>query len=159
MVPKAKIRGSGSWATGRSLQWRHNECDGVWNHRHFDCLLDRLFRPRSKKISKLRVLHLAIFFSFIVFQFFSGKYQDFFCLVKTKIHLRTKRMPPLGANTSECIRFTSWYMMTSSIGNIFRVTGLLCGEFTGEFPTQRPVTRGFDVFFDLHLNKGDTWYL
>ena len=23
----------------------------------------------------------------------------------------------------------------------------------GEFPTQRPVTRSFDVFFDLHLNK------
>ena len=24
---------------------------------------------------------------------------------------------------------------------------------TGELPTQRPVTRSFDVFFDLHLNK------
>ena len=24
---------------------------------------------------------------------------------------------------------------------------------TGEFPTQRPMTRSFDVFFDLHLNK------
>ena len=24
---------------------------------------------------------------------------------------------------------------------------------TGEFPSQRPVTRRFDVFFDLHLNK------
>ena len=23
----------------------------------------------------------------------------------------------------------------------------------GEFPTQRPVTRSFDVFFDLRLNK------
>ena len=31
----------------------------------------------------------------------------------------------------------------------------LCGEITGpgEFPTQRPVTRSFDVFFDLRLNK------
>ena len=46
-------------------------------------------------------------------------------------------------------------MMTSSNGNILHVTGLLCGEFTslGEFPTQRPVTRGFGVFFDLRLNK------
>ena len=46
-------------------------------------------------------------------------------------------------------------MMTSSSGNIFRVTGHLCGEFTGpgEFPTQRPVTRSFDAFFDLRLNK------
>ena len=46
-------------------------------------------------------------------------------------------------------------MRTSSTGNIFCVTGPLCGEFTGpgEFPTQRPVTRSFDVFFDLRLNK------
>ena len=38
-------------------------------------------------------------------------------------------------------------MMTSPNGNISRVTGPLCGEFTvtGEFPAQRPVTRGFDV--------------
>ena len=45
--------------------------------------------------------------------------------------------------------------MTSSNGSIFRITGHLCGEFTGpgEFPTQRPVTRSFDVLFDLSLNK------
>ena len=46
------------------------------------------------------------------------------------------------------------HMMTSSNGNIFPVTGPLCREFTGpgEFLTQRPVTRSFDVFFDLRLN-------
>ena len=46
-------------------------------------------------------------------------------------------------------------MTTSSNGNIFRATGPLCGEFigSGEFPTQRAVTRSFDVFFDLRLNK------
>ena len=47
-------------------------------------------------------------------------------------------------------------MMTSSNGNIFCVTGQLCGEFTGPQwipPAQRPVTRSFDVFFDLRLNK------
>ena len=47
-------------------------------------------------------------------------------------------------------------MMTSSNGNIFRVTGPLCGgnsPVPGEFPTQRPVTRSFDVFFELRLNK------
>ena len=44
--------------------------------------------------------------------------------------------------------------MTSSIGDIFRVTGHLCGEFTGPrwIPAQRPVTRSFDVFFDMRLN-------
>ena len=61
------------------------------------------------------------------------------------------------------------FMMTSSNGNIFRVTGYLCGEFTGDFrvtdhlcgeitgplevPAQMPVTQSFDVFFDLRLNK------
>ena len=55
-----------------------------------------------------------------------------------------------------CFLYQNWvFMMTSSNGNIFRVTGSLCGEFTGpgELPTQRPVTRSFDVFFDLRLNK------
>ena len=58
------------------------------------------------------------------------------------------------------IRYGSNYkymysIMTSSNGNIFRVTGPLCGEFTGpgEFPTQRPVTRSFGVFFVLRLSK------
>ena len=50
-------------------------------------------------------------------------------------------------------RFTDAYMFTSSNGSIFRVTGPLCGEFTGEFPSQRPVTMSSDVFFDLRLNK------
>ena len=36
-----------------------NERDGASNHRHFDCLLKRLFRRRSKKISKLRVTGLC----------------------------------------------------------------------------------------------------
>ena len=46
-------------------------------------------------------------------------------------------------------------MMTSSNGYLFRDTGPLCGEFTGpgEFPAQRPMTRSFDVFFDLRLNN------
>ena len=46
------------------------------------------------------------------------------------------------------------HMMTSSNGNIFRVTGPLWGNspVIGEFPSQRPVTRSFDVFFDLRLN-------
>ena len=46
-------------------------------------------------------------------------------------------------------------MMTSWNGNIFRVTGPLCGEFTGHrwIPLTKPVTRSFDVFFDLRLTK------
>ena len=50
---------------------------------------------------------------------------------------------------------TMEHMMTSSNGTIFPVTDHLCGNspVPGEFPEQRPVTRTFDVFFDLPLNK------
>ena len=34
-----------------TLQWRHNGHDGVSNHQLHDCLLNRLFRRRSKKTS------------------------------------------------------------------------------------------------------------
>ena len=47
-------------------------------------------------------------------------------------------------------------LMTSSNGNIFRITGHLCAgnsPVPGEFPTQRPVTRSFDVYFDLRPDK------
>ena len=41
-----------------ALQRRHNELDGVSNHQRLDCLLNRLFRNRSKKTSKLCVTSL-----------------------------------------------------------------------------------------------------
>ena len=46
---------NGSW--NRTLQL-HNERDGVSYHQNLDCLLNCLFRHRSKKTSKLRVTGL-----------------------------------------------------------------------------------------------------
>ena len=43
-----------------ALQWRHNERDSVSNHQPQDCLLNDLFRPRSKKTSKLCVTGLCV---------------------------------------------------------------------------------------------------
>ena len=42
----------------QTIQWRHNERDGVSNHWRLDCLLSRFFRRRSKKTSKLRATGL-----------------------------------------------------------------------------------------------------
>ena len=42
-----------------TLQWRHNEHNGVSNHQPHDCLLSRIFRRRSKKRLKLRVTGLC----------------------------------------------------------------------------------------------------
>ena len=41
------------------LRWRHNRCDSASNHQPHDCLLNRLFRRRSKKTWKLRVTGLC----------------------------------------------------------------------------------------------------
>ena len=67
-------------------------------------------------------------------------------------------MFPLWQGHQTPLRFcyhVQFFLMTSSNGTIFRVTGPLCGEFTGpgEFPAQKPVTRSFNVFFDLRLIK------
>ena len=59
------IIGSGVSSTERhrnhaiSLQWRNNGHYGVSNHQPYDCLLNRLFRCRSKETSKLCVTGLC----------------------------------------------------------------------------------------------------
>ena len=42
------------------LQCRHNGCDSVSNHQPPDCLLNPLFRHRSKKTPTLRVIGLCV---------------------------------------------------------------------------------------------------
>ena len=42
-----------------TLRWRHNGRDSVSNHHPHDCLLNRVFRRKPKKTSKLRVIGLC----------------------------------------------------------------------------------------------------
>ena len=42
-----------------ALRWRHNDHAGVSNHQPHGCSLNRLFRRKSKKTSKLRVTGLC----------------------------------------------------------------------------------------------------
>ena len=66
----AKISTSGCWNRSHwvdacivhaqmPLRWRHNGRHSVSNHQPHDCFLNRLFRRRSKKTSKLRVTGLC----------------------------------------------------------------------------------------------------
>ena len=62
-------------------------------------------------------------------------------------------------------RYPVDYMMTSSNGNIFRVTGLLCAEFTGHrwiFPHKRLVTQSINVLFGHYdviiMRKEARWW-
>ena len=48
-----------SHKTSKTLQWRHNGRDSAWNHQPHEWLLNRLFRRRSKKTSKLYIADLG----------------------------------------------------------------------------------------------------
>ena len=48
-----------NWFCRYPLRWRHNDHAGVSNHQPHGCLLNRLFRRKSKKTSKLRVTGLC----------------------------------------------------------------------------------------------------
>ena len=59
--PKNRHHGGGGGSSGKAvdslpLQWHHNEHDGVSNHWRLHCLLNRLFRRKSNKTSKLTSL-------------------------------------------------------------------------------------------------------
>ena len=72
-------------------------------------------------------------------------------LPKTTIAPLSKYIPLVYVDMT-CKSFLS--TMTSSNGNIYALLALCAGNSpaTGEFPSQRPVTRSFDVFFHLRLN-------
>ena len=85
---------------------------------------------------------------------------EIFSVKKMHLNMSSGKLRPfcLGLNELNSEHVFScylWFMVrylniaASSNGSIFRVTG----PSWGEFPSQRPVTQGFDVLFDLRLDK------
>ena len=140
------------------LQWRHNERNGVSNHQPHECLLNRLFRRRSKKPSKLRVTGLCAGNSPVTGEFPAQRASNAeYVSIWWRHH---------GRNLPEMFRDDvhtkpwSWLlfmlanvrtMMTSSNGNIFRVIGHLCGEFIGGRWISRTKTSDAKLFLMFSL--------
>ena len=120
-----------------SLRWRHNGHDSDANHQPHDCLLNRLFRRRSKKTSKLRVTGL--------------------CAMNSP---GTGELPAQMASNAENV-FIWWrhhvigkiVMMTSSHGHAFRITGQLCWTSTGRCIILKKVVRIFVLGLVLTRKK------
>ena len=119
------------------LQWRHNDHDGVSNHQPDGCLLNRLFRRRSKKTSKLRVTGLCAGNSPVIGEF-----------------------PAQRASNTENVSIwwrhhaliTEHCMETSKHGNTFRNTVAFCEGNRSVNPSWIPlikwaVMRGLMIFF------------
>ena len=119
-----------------SLQWRNNDHDSVSNHQPRGCLLNLLFRRRSKKTSKLRVTGLCVGNSpGPVNSPHKGpvtrKMFPFDDVIMVVLYFIILSFISLSVVDS-CVVFTH-IVMTSSNGNIFRAIGLLCGEFTSHW--------------------------
>ena len=149
------------------LRWRHNGGDSVSNHQPHHCLLNRLFRRRSNKTSKLRVTGLCAGNSPGRGEFPAqmasnaenvsnangvtmndmSKYDIWIlkeCDIITKIN-----------NAKHDHMHSLWIMMTSSNGNIFRVTGTLWGESIGYRSRHRT---HYDVTLVLCFIRLWRWY-
>ena len=160
-----------------TLQWRHDGCDCVSNHQPYHCLLKRLFRRRSKKTSNLRVTGLCAGNSTVIFPHkwpvtrkmypfddviikFTGvtiKYENILLIMMSNqaddgpYHTHSMRH-----NDGRCFIPVPPLITWRHQSETFSASLALCegnSPVTGEFPSQRPLTRSFDVFFDLRLNK------
>ena len=75
------------------------------------------------------------------------------------VHCQQKYVPISTTNeqamVGSCFAVVNFFMMTSWNGSFSALLAICAGNspVPGEFPAQRPVTRSFDVFFDLRLNK------
>ena len=157
-----------------TLQWRHNERDCVLDHQPHNCLLNRLLRCRSKKTSKLHVTGVTVIGELPAQKVSNGENvstewrHHVSELSSTNSHYS---VPWLTPSTSRGL--CTWFVICCFVVVLFypchaiaqwwrhqreTFSALLAfragnSPVTGEFPTQRPVTRSFDVFFDLRLNK------
>ena len=129
-----------------TLQWRYNGRDGVSNHQTHDCLLNRLFRRRSNKTSKLRVTGLCAGNSPATGEFPAQmasnaeniyiwwRHHELWLLkLQDQYPKRSKsnRTNKLDVHRHIRLSLTPLSMMTSSNGTFFRINGHLCGEFSG----------------------------
>ena len=112
--------------TRESLLWRHNGCNGISNHQLNDCLHNRIFRRRSKKTSSAASLA------------FLREINRWPVNSPHKRPVKQKMIPfDIVIRMIQVFDYLKWNtMITSSNGNIFRVTGHLCGEFTGHHKGQ-----------------------
>ena len=197
-------------AGDRTLHWRHNERNGVSNHRRLDCLLNRLFRCRSKKTLKLRVTGLCEGNSPVIGEFPAQRASnaqnvsiwwrhhditrtncdqelwphsvrdDYQTVVAGEIisswDLKKHTWKLVVSNSGEFVIFQnklsiciylmiylpwlwapvldmSWWRLLMGMFSALLALCVWNSPVTGEFPSQIPVTRSFNVFFDLRLNE------
>ena len=90
----------------RPLRWRHNGRDGVLNHQPPDCLLNRLYRRRSKKTSKFHVTGLCAGNSPVTGEFPAPKASN-----AENVFIWWRHHAPIWFyNVTSCVAMWSWHL-------------------------------------------------
>ena len=123
---------------------------GVTNHRQLDCLFNSSFRHSTYGRSKSRITSKGNPLVISVFPHKGPIMRKEFLYRDVIMHACTI--------TWSCAMKATGYIQSWWRNQMETFSALLAicagnSPVPGEFPTQRPVTRSFDVFFDLRLNK------
>ena len=111
-----------------TLWWRHNERDSVSNHQPHDCSLNRLFRRRSKKTSKLRVTGLCVGNSPG-----TGEFPAQMASIAEKVSIWWRHHERHGVSNNRQVDFLSMSLLAIKKRTYkFDNTGYLRGESSGE---------------------------
>ena len=75
-------------------------------------------------------------------------------MAKSKVIVITTAQCSGGHDLDVLISIHTWWRHQMETFSVLLAICVVNSPVTGEFPTQRPVTQSFDVFFDLCLNRG-----
>ena len=142
-----------------TLQWRHNELDGISNHRRLYCVCNRLFRRRSNEISKLRVTGLCTGISPVTGEFPAqmASIAEFFfhfmtspCLQKSCLH---------GQQGTRSVRFNYIlirYNMRNHFVTVFLLNANLASDPSTDYEKfEKIISKTYDKYFPEKRVKFD----
>ena len=158
----------------KSLQWCHNGGDSISNHQPHDCLLNGLFRSRSKKTWKLRVTGLCAGNSPG-----TGEFPAQMASNTESVSIWWHHhvwLPPLGFSERKAVRYTKYipydrqrvwlcfalmWLHDDVIKweHFLRYWPFECGihQWLVNSSQKGPVTKSVEFFFDLCLKKTVEW--
>ena len=153
------------------LQWRHDGRKGVSNHQPHDCLLNRLFRCRSKKTSKFRVTGPCVGNSPVTGEFpmtyIIKSHHKIVCVLATETHLLKWDDISLRSVLSCLHSFNhlGWWRLISpkwKMHQRFRYSTTimpLTTDVCGSFYWRVPITRGYRLYSMSSYNTGPRFLL
>ena len=127
----------------RVIFFQHNVFEIVWKMEAIS------FIPQYKWFDWIHIFHLQIILTLLFHVKMSCRY--LWMAVRSAIDFEINHLVIDSCHWSKAT-LTWWHHQMEA----FSASLAFCegnSPVTGEFPSQRPVTQSFDIFFDLHLNK------